>query len=213
MSVTVVSCLYGERGFDRMIGRWSEAVAAIDPAPDAVIVATDRLYDIPGAQVRVSDCEWRHPQAWYLTQAIAAAETGWVWIVDMDDQALPDGLDGLADIDADVWQLGYIRTDGVTHIPPQVTPAEYLAFPGNPYTAGSAIHTKAFNAAGGFPDVAFQDWALWRRMARAGMHFQSSKRPHYLYNQHPLSRTSVELGAATRAVHLAEMRESELAVA
>lgn len=212
MTVTVVSCLYGNNGYDRFLDRWWASVQALDPAPDQVIVATDQPCSLAGAVASV--CPWDHPQAWYMNQAIMAAETDWVWILDLDDQALPDALEGLEDVQASVWQMGYQRTDGMIHIPPRLTNQEYLdGYPANPYTEGSAIRTESFWAVGGFQDLAFQDFALWRRMARLGCTFQPSGRVHYRYNQHPNARSAIELVPATRAGNLAAMHELERAVA
>src|SRR5690349_6010029 len=79
MSVTVVSCVYGDH-FRRFVPRWQAAVSALNPAPDSVIVGSDSESKITGAKVIASYCQWRHPQAWHLQQAIMAATTDWVWI-------------------------------------------------------------------------------------------------------------------------------------
>jgi hypothetical protein len=209
VNVTVVSCVYGPR-FDRFIPGWAEAIAALDPAPEAVIVASDRPRVIPGVTVIEPVCTWRHPQACYLQAAVSWATTEWVWIVDIDDLALPDGLAGIEAVGADVWQMGYLASDGAHHLPPSVAAAEYLAEAGNPYAAGSAFRTAAFRAVGGFTDVAFQDWSLWRRLATAGATVEASNRTHYRYIRHPRTRSAVELTAGRRAEHVAEMIEREI---
>ncbi len=204
MSVTVVSCVYGRR-FDEFIPEWLAAVQALDPQPDAVIVATDVApRPIPGVTKVMGFGLWTHPQAFLLQQAIQHAETEWVWIVDIDDLALPDGLAGLDGVAADVWQVGYVR-DGKDYVPPALSGRTYLGEPGNPFTAGSMIRTKAFKAAGGFSDVAFQDWSLWRRLAKQGATFASSDRAHYVYRRHAATRSTLELTAARRGFHVEEM--------
>lgn len=210
MTVTVVSCVYGSH-YRRFVKRWAEAVAALDPTPDAVVVATDGSIDIPGARVVESFCHWRYPQAWYLQQAISAAQTDWVWIVDIDDLAFPDGLDGLDAVAADVWQLGFERSDGEVYIPPRLSAAEFLASDRNVYVAASMIRTDIFREVAGFADVALQDWALWRRLARHGATVEPSARTHFGYMRHPRSRGATELTLDVRADHLAEMMEAELA--
>lgn len=192
MSVTVVSCVYGTR-FWGFVERWWDAVEKLDPAPDDV-----RL-------VKGGECPWRHPQAYYLNQAIAESGTEWVWIVDIDDIAHPDALAGLDDVDADVWQMGFDRSDGETYVPPPLSNGEYLASPRNVYVAGSAIRVEAFRAVGGFRDVALQDWDLWRRLAVHGARFQSSGRTHFRYMRHALTRGATELTMDRRGEHLEEM--------
>lgn len=205
MSVTVVSCVYGEH-YRRFVKRWAEAVAALDPGPDAVIVATDGHVEVPGAKVVESYCHWRYPQAWHLQQAISAATTDWVWIVDIDDVPFPDGLQGLHDVLGDVWAVGYERSDGEVFIPSR---ADLDA--SCPYAAGSMIRTDIFREAGGFADIALQDWGLWRKLARRGAAFTMSGRAHYSYMRHPRTRGATELTLDVRAEHLAEMMEAELA--
>lgn len=207
--VTVVSCLYGNRGYDRFIHPWAEAIRGLDPAAIEAIVAADSPYYVPGALVIVSRCGWRYPQAYYLQQAITATRTEWVWIVDIDDLAIPDALEGIGDVTADVWATGYLRSDGELFTPPQLTADEYLTLPGNPIAAGSMIRTEAFRACGGFPDVAFQDWALWQRLARRGASFKASTRAQYHYRRHEQTRTAVELRPELRAQHETELRGHE----
>ena len=210
MSVTVVSCVYGDF-HRRFVPRWQAAVSALDPAPDAVIVGSDSELEVTGAKVVASYCHWQYPQAWHLQQAITAAPTEWVWIVDIDDVAMPDGLAGLHDVASDVWATGYERSDGEVFLPPRLTAAGILASERNEYAAGSMIRTDIFREVGGFADVALQDWALWRRLARYGATVEPSSRAHFLYQRHPRTRGATELTLDVRADHFAEMLEAELA--
>ena len=202
-TVTVVSCCYGD--YTRFVSAWNESVSALQRQPDARRVCVDNP-DWDGW------CPWRHPQAYLLQQAIEGAETDWVWILDIDDTALPDALDGIDDVQADVWQMGFVRSDGETYIPPTLTADEVLTAERNPFVGTSAIRTEAFHAAGGFQDVALQDWALWRALARNGATFESSGRAHFRYNRHPDTRGETELTIDRRPEHLAEMRVFEEAV-
>jgi len=201
--VTIVSCVYGDRGFDSFIPRWLKAVNDLENPPQDAIVSADTF-------VSSEQAGWTHPQAFHLQDAITRAETEWVWIVDIDDLPMPDGLNGIEDVTEDVWQMGYLRhPDGHLHIPPQLCCSEILSSPNNSLTAGSAFRRDAFLEVGGFPDVAFQDWGLWRRMARHGMRFLASDRAHYHYNRHPATRTAVELTYNLRNQHLQELADSE----
>jgi hypothetical protein len=200
VTVTVVSCAYGVN--HRMfIPRWQQAISNLRPAADDVIIVTDKD----------TACFWRHPQAFYLNTAIAAAETDWVWIADIDDLAFPDALAGLEDVDADVWQMGFKRSDGESYVPPQITNAEYLASEQNVYVGTSAIRVEAFRDVGGFRDVALQDWDIWRRLAVNGARFQSSGRTHFSYMLHRYSRGETELTLDRRPDHLAEMEAALVA--
>ncbi len=212
MTVTVVSCVYGTH-HRKFVPRWQAAVSALDPAPDAVIVGSDSELEITGARVVATYCHWTHPQAWHLQQAIMAATTEWVWIVDIDDLPFVDGLQGLHDVTSDVWQIGFERSDGEIHLPPRLTAAEYLSSEQNHYVGSAMIRTDIFQEVGGFQDLAFQDWALWRRLARAGASVEPSDRTHFAYMRHPRTRGATELTSDVRAGHYAEMVEAELAAA
>lgn len=201
MSVTVVSCVYGD--FERFEPDWQDAINQLDPAPDDVIVASVNSWSHP----------WRHTQAWALQQAIDQVETEWFWICDMDDQVMSDGLDGLDEIAADVWQLGFLRSDGELYCPPRMSAAQYLASGKNVYVGASMIRTEAFRAVGGYDDIAFQDWGLWRKLARAGTTFEFSDRAHFHYQLHDRTRSETEFTAAARADQFAEMMEAERAYA
>lgn len=205
LSITVVSCVYGLRGYHKFVPAWAESVAALEHKPDAAFVASDRPIDSVYRKV----CPWRHPQAFWLQVAIQEAQTDWVWILDIDDTALPDALNGIDDVDADVWMCGYVRSDGEVYVPPPLTAAEVLAAPTTLIPAGSAIRVDAFRNCGGYLDVALQDWALWRALARNGATFETSGRANYRYNRHPSTRGATELTIDRRAMHTAEMLAAE----
>jgi hypothetical protein len=208
VSVTVVSCVYG-KGYDQFIPSWEYAVCQLDPAPDYIIVLSDRKRKVAGATVHVRPCHWTYPQAFYLQNAAARAETDWVWFLDIDDVAMEDALHGLDEVEADVWQMGYETSEGTVYAPEQLTGREYLELSGNPFTSCSAVRTDIFEEAGGFRDVAFQDWALWRKLALIGATFEMSGRAHYVYRSHPKSRTATELLPEVRILNLREMAALE----
>lgn len=217
MSVTVITCCYGTR-HPSFWKSWWQSVQQLDPAPDQAIICYDGIRGRLGEDLRtvplrtvwsVNAHRWRYPQAYYLQRAVEAAETEWVWILDIDDIALVNALDGLDAVAADVWQMGFLRSDGERYVVPTMTNAEYLDGIGNPYVAGSAFRVDAFKEAGGFPDIAFQDWGLWRRLARAGAWFESSGRPHFHYMRHPHTRGELELTLDVRAGHLVDMFATE----
>lgn len=211
--VTIVSCFYGTT-HDKFLYPWAASIRKMDPQPADVILATengvreDPKHPVWSATIYGVYPEWKHLQAQLLNYAIERATTEWVWILDIDDQALPDALEGIQDVQADVWQMGYER-DGDPYAVPQLTGYEYLNQPGNPFTAGSAIRTDAFQHVGGFSDIAFQDWGLWRKLAMRGAIFQSSGRAHYVYNRHDQTRSAVELTNDNRSANLADMYYQE----
>ena len=213
VDVTVISCLYGDT-HDQFVEDWSDGIKALNPFPSGItIVACDRPLQVLGGFVAGPCNGWHHPQAFFLQQALERVETEWVWIHDIDDVARSNALRGIRQVDADVWQLGYYRSDGETYIPPQLDAAGVLESDTNPFVAGSCIRTRTLRAVGGFPDCALQDWALWRRLALAGATFQSSKRVHFDYRRHPEARGERELTLEHRDADVREMLDAEGLVA
>lgn len=204
VDVTVISCLYGD-SHDQFIDDWSVGVKHLDPFPYGLtVVACDRPRLLLGAKT-VGPCTWKHKQAFYLQHALASVDTEWVWIHDIDDIALPDALAGIEHVNADVWQLGYRRSDGETYLPPELHPDELIKLDKNPFVAGSCVRTLALRMIGGFPDCALQDWALWRRLALAGCSFASSDRIHFHYRRHEEARGKRELTLDRREDDVMEM--------
>ncbi len=205
VDVTVISCIYGD-SHDRFLADWEGGIRRLNPTPTRVLVTTDHARKIRTANrvVQVSR-PGKHKQAIHLQAALERVLTEWVWIHDIDDYAFPDALEGLAHVDADVWQMGYERSDGEFYIPPTMTCDEVVKSVANPFVAGSCVRTDALLDVGGFPDVALQDWALWRALGRNGATFESSGRTHFYYRRHDNTRGARELTAEHRGVDLDEM--------
>jgi hypothetical protein len=150
---------------------------------------------------------WRYPQAYYLTKALGHVTTDWVWIHDIDDLAFPDALEGIDEVDADVFQMGYLRSDGEVYLPPPFTAEEFIACSTNRFVSGSCVRTSVLREVGGFPDCALQDWALWLKLAYSGATFASSERARFHYRRHSQARGEIELTLHERAQDMAEMAE------
>ncbi len=204
LDVTVISCIYGD-SHDRFLADWTGGIRRLSPEPAKVIVAADHPRKIRGANVFTASSPWAYPQAGHLNAALRRVQTEWVWIHDIDDYAFPDALLGLDHVEADVWQMGYERSDGEFYLPPHMDAIEVAAATKNPFVAGSCVRTAALLGVGGFPDVALQDWALWRALARAGATFDSSDRTHFYYRRHDQARGERELTAEHRNTDLVEM--------
>jgi hypothetical protein len=216
VDVTIISCLYGST-HDDYLGDWLNAVETLNPAPSEVIIGTDRYRHLTSILevFRRRQNRRSYPQAFHLNSALQEVRSEWVWIHDIDDLAFPDALDGIEQVDADVVQCGYERSDGEVYIPPALDTEEILALDHNPLVAGSFVRTDILLDAGGFPNVALQDWALWRRLARMGAVFVGGDRPRFKYMRHERTRGARELTLEKRSKHLAEMYrwEESLAVA
>ncbi len=213
LSVTVISCLYGKT-HDRYLAEWLGGIKSMDPQPYEVILSTDRARFIPEVNAihHRMNGGWRYPQAYHLTKAVGQVTTDWVWIHDIDDIAFPWALEELDQVTADVFQMGYVRSDGEVYLPPLLTADEVKAGVKNEFVAGSCVRTSMLRQVGGFPDCALQDWALWLALAHAGATFDVSDRPCFYYRRHHDARGAKELTLLERDTHMAEMGEC-LAVA
>lgn len=208
VDVTVISSIYGD-DYDRFVAEWAGGMRRLDPQPARVIVSSDRPRKIRGAKVSVAASTWKHPQAYHLQAALRAVETEWVWIHDIDDYAFSDALAGIEDVREDVWQMGFERSDGEFYLPPRMTADEVLASKRNPFVAGSCVRAAALRSVGGFADLALQDWALWRALAREGCTFSSSNRTHFYYRRHEWARGVRELTIEHRDIDMVEMTSWE----
>ncbi len=213
VNVTIISCLYGKT-HSRFLPEWLAGIAAMDPQPAEVILSTDRCRFVPqvNSVCHRMNGDWRYPQAFHLTKALGMVETDWVWIHDVDDIAFPNALESVDLTRAEVFQMGYERSDGEVYMPPALTAEEVIASPTNPLVAGSCVRTSALRSVGGFPDCALQDWALWLALAHAGARFVSSSWPRFHYRRHPQARGERELTMVERDLHMAEMGECLAAV-
>jgi hypothetical protein len=216
VDVTIISCLYGTSHED-YLSDWLNAVGMLNPAPREVIIGTDRYRHITSVLeiFRRRQDRGSYPQAFHLNSALNEVRSEWVWIHDIDDLAFPDALQGITESDVDVVQCGYERSDGEMYIPSKFANDEILALPDNPFVAGSFVRTDILLDAGGFPNVALQDWALWRQLARMGAVFAPGDRPRFRYMRHGRTRGATELTLDARRKHMVEMWhwEESLAVA
>ncbi len=207
MSCTIITCLYGDEAYDRFVPRWEQAISNLETKPAEVIIASDHVPAIVGTTVVLDErCDWSHPQPFYLNLAAQHATSTWIWPCDIDDILLPDALNGLSKVRGDVWQTGYLISDGdLAYLPPRLPAGEILALDHNVLCGSSAIRKSAFDAVGGYSDVAYQDWSLWRKLAAGSFTFAASGRPHFRYMRHGRTRTDREFQIENHARHVAEM--------
>ena len=195
VDVTIISGVYGD--YTRFVPRWLESLDALERKPDAINLVTED---------DIGPCSWKHQYAFYFDHAWRQCSTEWVWVMGVDDLALPSGLNGIDDVDADVWLTGYEKDDtGEIHIPQVIPNAAFLLSGTNMYTGASMIRTETLERIGGFRDRAFMHWDLWRRLARANARFESTGRVNFMYMQHDDQMSRAEWRKGTRAANEAEM--------
>jgi hypothetical protein len=188
VSVTIFGSCFG--GYRHYAQGWAAAIERMDPQPDAVVLAVDALMPLPGfVEQTVTTPMTRWPIPGYNNHALSWVTTEWAWRMDIDDQPMPDMLLDFS-TDCDVWHGGYENQHGHVYIPGDVTADEVLAAPYNPILSASAFRTALWRDGSRFPDIAFDDWGLWRRFARDGAKFKSAGRGTYLYDFHPHTSVS-----------------------
>jgi hypothetical protein len=193
VSVAVIACLYGTE-YDRFVDEWFASLGQLERQPDEIILHRgERLEGETGTQARLQN------------EAAALASSEWIWKLDVDDLALPTALNGIDYVVSDVWVMGYRLENGDKCIPEVLPNSEYLDSDEQLYPGMSAFQRDVFEGVGGYPEIAYEDWGLWRRMARAGCTFESSHRAHSTYRKHRGQRTVTELVEASRETMLREM--------
>jgi len=177
--VTVWTTVFGT--YHRFLDGWLDA--ALAAGPDRVLVVSDRVLRVP-ADVVVATPSGRFPEA-SMRNVGCEHSDGWLWQVDVDDRIMPDALGVLDGRDCDVVQVGYRSTRGPTPLPLPLTNEQFLGRDGNLWMSGSPFTKDMWVRAGGFPDVAWSDWAFWRRCCRAGARVEFARRPCYVYREEP----------------------------
>lgn len=181
MSVTVITALYGH-DYDRYLEGWEQAIKALNPKPDAVLIGTDRgRYTELPTVIAAPTQRWRSPFYWNL--CAQQATTDWVWVLDIDDRFKPDAMAILKDRDCDIVQVGYQEQDsGIIYLPPHLNNDDIANRPDCYFVCGSPIR-REWLLANPYPDVAYTDWAQWRQSARRGARFEFADRPAYDYRK------------------------------
>lgn len=162
--VAVVTAVWGS--YMRFVPQWFEMVARLDPQPAEVIVATLPLHEreLSNYPCRVV-IERLAPKGhymipWMFNAAARVATSTWLANVAMDDELLPDGLEGLGSVTADIVSVSMLTTNGVYV---QARGEENLRRVADNMVLGcSFIRTELFKRVGGWPsDVLLSDWQLW----------------------------------------------------
>jgi hypothetical protein len=182
VGVTLWTTCFGTYG--RFLDGWQDA--ALQAGADEVLVVSDVPRPVSdGVRLLVASTPFQYQEAGLRNVACEHASEDWLWQIDVDDRILPGAASMVEGQTAGVVQVGYIRSDGFEYVPRALRADVYLNCEGNPYVSGSPFTREAYLLSGGFPDVAWSDWGLWRRMARAGVAVAAAGRVAYLYRWEP----------------------------
>ena len=174
--VTLISASWGNY-FARFGRDWLASVAALDPQPAKIIVATDRLLPLDGRFTQIDAPKPYHWEA--LNAAVRAADTEWVASLMLDD-TMPS--DGLADIDrsGDVEASYALASNGALMRPKQVRWQNIMSDDWYPLSGYQVIRRDVWLR---FPyrPVVWADWVQALEWKEAGIQvrFHERVRQHY----------------------------------
>lgn len=183
VDVTIMAWIYGEY-YDQFLPRWVEAIKNLNTKPKRVIVISDRPRKIDIAEVVIirPDPKWNTPNPHYANWVANNTNTKWLLLADIDDMVKPDILDGLENVDADVYLMGLDINGVETYLPPHLTNEQIYTLPNCYFAFGSPIK-REWALKFPFHDTPYGDWIFWREIARAGAKFAWSGRVGYWYRK------------------------------
>jgi hypothetical protein len=167
--------------YEEYIGEWFEACLAAQP--DQIVLVSDRIRSVPaGVTLRIVEpSNQKYPIPYYSNKAVEALDTEWCWNMDIDDLIRPGALWEIGVVDADVYVSGMRTSEGVKHIPRGLDWQKVWGSKANYVPAGSAFKKWLWEKIGGYPDIGFHDWGLWRLMAKEQARFATSGQILYDY--------------------------------
>jgi len=167
--------------YEEYIDGWFDACLAAQP--QQIVLVSDRIRSVPaGVTLRVVEpSKQKYPIPYYSNRAVEALDTDWCWNMDIDDLIRPGALWEITVVDAEVYAAGMRTSQGINHVPRGLDSWRVLSSKANHVPAGSAFKKWLWEKVGGYPDIGFHDWGLWRLMAREGARFAVSGQVLYDY--------------------------------
>lgn len=180
--VTLATRLWGDR-HDHFVDGWVEAALAAGFTNIIAVVDRPRAFPESVVQHLVDVSDYKYPQSGYLARIDELVDTEWVWHLDIDDRMLSTALRSVDfDADVDIWQVPIIyKLGGYVLRPCPVSAEQYLARTESCWHAGSPIR-MALRRQVTQPDTAWDDWGLWRALARAGARVGYAEDAAYVYD-------------------------------
>jgi hypothetical protein len=182
VNVTIITAVYGDK-YDHFIEGWIEAVENLENKPKQIIIGTDKHKNINAKQVirSTENVKWRSPFFW--NACAEQAKTKWIWVCDIDDRLKPEALNNLEKQECDIWQVGYqVQGSSEIYIPPNLINETIYTEPYCYFCCASPIQ-KSWWEQCHYPEVAYADWAMWRKSARLGARFGYANQALYDYRK------------------------------
>jgi hypothetical protein len=182
VDVTIITAVYGDK-YNHFIDGWFEAIENLELKPKQVLMGTDQYRNANCKQIirNTDGIKWRSPFFW--NECAKAAKTSWVWVCDIDDRLKPNALNNLEKQDCDIWQVGYqVQGSQEIYIPPNLINETIYTEPYCYFCCASPIK-KSWLDKCPYPEVAYADWAMWRKSARLGAKFGYANEALYDYRK------------------------------
>lgn len=199
--LTLVSASWGNY-FARFGREWLASIAALDPQPARIIVATDRLLPLPEHFVQVDAPKPYHWEA--INAAVQAADTEWVSGLMLDDTVPADAfvdIDRSGDVEAS-WALA---SNGDLMKPKQARWNDIMAYNWYPLSGYQIIRRDVFLR---FPyrPVVWADWVQALEWKAAGIQVRFTERVRQHYRLHAEQHSNAkDFGMAKGNIELVKM--------
>jgi len=164
MSIAVCVTVWGDF-WDRFGGQFVEQMEKLNTEPDEVIVSSPVSLNLPKHwhEIVQPHHKWSN---WNDT--MFAANSDWVMPVGMDDIWFPDALDGLTDVDDDVYAIcNPWMQDGRLWAADPIGFENILHSSHNPMLGGMLMRRSILNFVQ-FREVVWNDWIYWMEVRKLG---------------------------------------------
>jgi len=183
VDVTIMAWIYGEN-YDQFLPEWLDGIKNLNTKPKRIIVCSDRPREIKNVEVIVKPVEkdWKVPNPHYANFICNYTDTEWILLMDIDDVIDANCLDGLNDVNADVWLMGININGQEKYFPPQMS-NESISSDSNCYFCFGSPFKRQLALDNPFHDSPYTDWIFWRQIARAGAKFECANKIGYRYRR------------------------------
>lgn len=181
MSICLYTTAWGDY-WEKYGKVWTEHINKLSPAPDKVIIISDRLIESE-YEVIVVDLPDKYQINYFRNVAVQNSSCHWVVGIDLDDKPYTDIL-SIADYDYDVCTYSLDLSDG-RHEPCrkdrwdnlfELDSYEY------PMAGSSLIKTETIKKVGGYPMAWHEDAALWIKLRAINARVKFTLESKLLYN-------------------------------
>ena len=178
--ITVIATCYGDY-WDTFNEQWQASIAALDPAPAAVILVSDVMHPLVGINNIVIG--QRHMTDYWMT-GVKYADTEWVSLSGFDDVWLPDAMTPF-ETTADVYGFPVIMTGLGSGLFAYGGGYESICTVGHNPMLGDFFYRREFLQRLPLRRMGYMDWAHFAEMRHFGYTFDAGGPPRAYKTRHP----------------------------